>query len=156
MDSSYEKNCLLSIAQRQMNKDENNKPQMNADERGLNNISEKIIGAAFEVSNELGAGFLEKVYENALTLEIRSNGFETQQQAPLKVFYKGQLVGDYFADILVENKVIIEVKAVKNLDDIHYAQCLNYLRITGLKLCLLINFNKPRVEIKRIVNGIGS
>jgi len=132
------------------------KPQINADERRLNDVSENIIGAAFEVSNVLGAGFLEKVYENAFNLELRSRGFETQQQAPLKVYYKGELVGDYFADILVENEVIIEVKAVKQLDNIHFAQCLNYLRITGLKLCLLINFNKPKVEIKRIVNGIGS
>ena len=132
------------------------KPQINADERRLNDVSENIIGAAFEVSNVLGAGFLEKVYENALNLELRSRGFETQQQAPLKVYYKGELVGDYFADILVENEIIIEVKAVKQLDNIHFAQCLNYLRITGLKLCLLINFNKPRVEIKRIVNGIGN
>jgi GxxExxY protein len=132
------------------------KPQINADERRLNDVSENIIGAAFEVSNVLGAGFLEKVYENALNLELRSRGFETQQQAPLKVYYKGELVGDYFADILVENEVIIEVKAVKQLDNIHFAQCLNYLRITGLKLCLLINFNKPKVEIKRIVNGIGN
>ena len=132
------------------------KPQINADERRLNDVSEKIIGAAFEVSNVLGVGFLEKVYENALNLELRSRGFETQQQAPLKVYYKGELVGDYFADILVENEIIIETKAVKQLDNIHSAQCLNYLRITGLKLCLLINFNKPRVEIKRIVNGIGN
>ena len=132
------------------------KPQINADERRLNDVSENIIGAAFEVSNMLGAGFLEKVYENALNLELRSRGFETQQQAPLKVYYKGELVGDYFADILVENEIIIEVKAVKQLDNIHFAQCLNYLRITGLKLCLLINFNKPKVEIKRIVNGIGN
>ncbi len=132
------------------------KPQINADERRLNDVSENIIGAAFEVSNVLGAGFLEKVYENALNLELRSRGFETQQQAPLKVYYKGELVGDYFADILVENEIIIEVKAVKQLDNIHFAQCLNYLRITGLKLCLLINFNKPKVEIKRIVNGIGN
>lgn len=132
------------------------KPQINADERRLNDVSEKIIGAAFEVSNVLGAGFLEKVYENALNLELMSRGLETKQQAPLKVFYKGELVGDYFADILVEKEVIIEVKTVKQLDNIHSAQCLNYLRITGLKLCLLINFNKPRVEIKRIVNGIGN
>ncbi|MCG2738085.1 MAG: GxxExxY protein [Candidatus Methanoperedenaceae archaeon] len=93
------------------------KPQINADERRLNALSEEIIGAAFEVSNVLGVGFLEKVYENALNIEL-------------------------------------EVKAVKEIDTVHFAQCLNYLRITGLKLCLLINFSKPRVEIKRIVNGI--
>jgi hypothetical protein len=104
-------------------------PQINADERRLNAMSEEIIGAAFEVSNVLGAGFLEKVYENALNVEL-------------------------IADILVENEIIIEVKAVKEIDTVHLAQCMNYLRITGLKLCLLLNFSKPRVEIKRVVNGI--
>ena len=129
-------------------------PQMNADERRLNALSEEIIGAAFEVSNVLGAGFLEKVYENALNVELDLRGLKTLPQAPLKVFYKEELVGDYIADILVENEIIIEVKSVKDIDTVHFAQCLNYLRITGLKLCLLLNFSKPRVEIKRIVNGI--
>lgn len=128
---------------------------INADEVRLNELSEKIIGAAFEVSNVLGAGFLEKVYENALNVELNLRGVKTFQQALLKVYYKNELVGDYIADILVENEVIIELKTVKEFDDIHLAQCLNYLRITGLKLCLLINFSKLRVEIKRIVNGIG-
>jgi len=129
-------------------------PQINADERRLNALSEEIIGAAFEVSNVLGAGFLEKVYENALNIELNLRGIKSFQQAPLKLYYKNELVGDYIADILVENEIIVEVKAVKELDAIHTAQCLNYLRITGLKLCLLFNFSKPRVEIKRIVNGI--
>ena len=130
--------------------------QVNVNEDRLNEISEKIIGAAFEVSNVLGVGFLEKVYENALNVELKLRGIKTFQQAPLNVYYKNELVGDYFADILVENEIIIELKTVKEFDDIHIAQCLNYLRITGLKLCLLINFSKPRVEIKRIVNGIGN
>jgi len=131
-------------------------PQITADERRLNELSEKIIGAAFEVSNVLGAGFLEKVYENAMNVELKLRGLKAQPQTPLKVHYKNELVGDYIADILVEDKIIIELKAVKEFDDFHIAQCLNYLRITGLKLCLLINFSKPRVEIKRIVNGIGT
>jgi len=131
-------------------------PQINADERRLNELSEKIIGAAFEVSNVLGAGFLEKVYENAMNVELKLRGLKTQPQTPLKVHYKKELVGDYIADILVEDKIIIELKAVKEFDDFHIAQCLNYLRITGLKLCLLIIFSKPRIEIKRIVNGIGT
>jgi GxxExxY protein len=128
----------------------------NSNESKLNELSEKIIGAAFEVSNILGVGFLEKVYENALNVELELRGLRAQQQAPLKVYYKDELVGDYFADILVENEIIIELKTVKEFDDIHIAQCLNYLKITGLKLCLLINFSKPRVEIKRIVRGIGN
>ena len=97
---------------------------------------------------------MEKVYENALNIELNLRRLQTFQQAPLKVIYKDELVGDYIADILVENEIIIEVKAVKEIDAIHFAQCLNYLRITGLRLCLLLNFSKPRVEIKRIVNGI--
>jgi len=129
-------------------------PQINTDKHRLNVLSELIIGAAFEVSNVLGTGFLEKVYENALNIELNLRGLQTFQQAPLKVIYKDELVGDYIADILVENEIIIEVKAVKEIDAIHFAQCLNYLRITGLRLCLLLNFSKPRVEIKRIVNGI--
>ncbi len=128
----------------------------NANEIKLNELSERIIGAAFEVSNILGVGFLEKVYENALNVELELRGLKAQQQASLKVYYKDELVGDYFADILVENEIIIELKTVKEFDDIHIAQCLNYLKITGLKLCLLINFSKPRVEIKRIVRGIGN
>ena len=128
----------------------------NANESKLNELSEKIIGAAFEVSNILGVGFLEKVYENALNVELKLRGLQAQQQAPLKVYYKDELVGDYFADILVENEIIIELKTVKEFDDIHIAQCLNYLKITDKKLCLLINFSKPRVEIRRIVRGFGN
>lgn len=124
---------------------------MNANDE-LNELSETIIGAAFEVSNVLGAGFLEKVYENALNIELNKRGIKTQQQAPLKVHYNGELVGDYFAGILVENKIIIELKTVTEFNSFHLAQCLNYLKITGLKLCLLINFSKSKVEIKRIMN----
>jgi len=133
-----------------------NNMEPNANEIKLNELSEKIIGAAFEVSNILGVGFLEKVYENALNVELKLRGLQAQQQAPLKVYYKDELVGDYFADILVEDEIIIELKTVKEFDDIHIAQCLNYLKITGLKLCLLINFSKPRVDIKRIVRGFGN
>jgi len=128
--------------------------QVSSNEDRLNELSEKIIGAAFEVSNVLGTGFLEKVYENALNVELQLRGLKTFQQAPLKVYYKNELVGDYIADILVENEILVELKTVKEFDEIHLAQCLNYLRITGLKLCLLINFSKPRVQIKRIVNDI--
>ncbi len=128
--------------------------QVSANEERLNELSEKIIGAAFEVSNVLGTGFLEKVYENALNVELQLRGLKTFQQAPLKVYYKNELVGDYIADFLVEDEILVELKTVKEFDDIHLAQCLNYLRITGLKLCLLISFSKPRVQIKRIVNDI--
>ena len=113
-------------------------------------ITNKIISAFYNVYNELGFGFLEKVYENALAYEIRKNGLEAKQQEKIKVYYDNIEVGDYEADILVAEKVLIELKAVKNFDDVHKAQCLNYLKATGLKICLLINFGNPRVEIKRI------
>ncbi len=117
----------------------------------INKITEKVIGCAYRVSNTLGCGFLEKVYENALAYELRKLSFEVKQQEDIDVFYEGFKVGHYEADLLIEGKVLIELKTVKNLDDVHKAQCLNYLKATGLKICLLINFGNPRVEIKRLV-----
>jgi GxxExxY protein len=124
---------------------------MNADERRLNEITEKVIGCAYTVANELGAGFLEKVYENALRLELIANGLSALPQHPIPVLYRGEVVGDYYADLLVENLVLVELKAVKEFDDVHKAQCINYLKATGLRICLLINFGKSKIEIKRIV-----
>ena len=128
---------------------------MNGDERRLklDKITERIIGCIYKVSNTLGSGFLEKVYENALTLELRKNGLKVQQQHGIQVRYDGVVVGEFAADLLVEDKVIIELKATKALDDIHMAQCLNYLKATDLSVCLLINFGKPKAEIRRIVNN---
>lgn len=128
---------------------------MNADERRLelDSITEKIIGCAYAVSKKLGAGFLEKVYENALGIELLKTGLECRQQHAIQVVYDGQVIGDFVADILVSKEVIVELKAVKALDQIHQAQCMNYLRATGLPVCLLINFGNPKVEIKRIVNN---
>jgi GxxExxY protein len=117
----------------------------------LNEITRRVIGCAYAVSNGLGAGFLEKVYENALVHELRKAGLQVEQQAPIDVYYDGVIVGEYVADLLVEGEVLIELKAVKALDDIHRAQCLNYLKATGRRICLLINFGNPRVEIERIV-----
>ena len=119
----------------------------------LNRVSEAVIGCAFKVQNTLGIGFLEKVYENALAHEIRKLGFQVEQQRPINVMYDGIVVGEYFADILVDGELILELKVVKAIDDIHLAQCLNYLKATGHRLCLLMNFHEPRVGIKRIVNG---
>ncbi len=130
------------------------KPQMSGDERRLNEISEGVIGCAYAVANTLGAGFLEKVYENALVIELRTKGLHGEQQKSIRVHYGGEVVGDYIADLVVEESVLVELKAVKALDDVHLAQCLNYLKATGLKLCLLFNFGKPRIEIKRIVNEL--
>jgi len=124
---------------------------MNTDKHGLNGITEKIIKCAFAVSNTLSCGFLEKVYENALAHELRKIGLDIRQQESIKVYYDNIVVGDYIADIVVEKQVLVELKALKNLDEIHVAQCLNYLKATGLKLCLLLNFGNPKLEIKRIV-----
>lgn len=92
----------------------------------MNAISEKIIGRAFTVSNTLGAGFLEKVYENALAIELRKANLHVEQQAPLKVLYEGIVVGDYFADIVVENEILVELKTINAITEVHQAQCINY------------------------------
>lgn len=128
---------------------------MNADERrsAFNVKTEQILGAAFRVSNKLGAGFLEKVYENALAYELRTAGFRVEQQWPIAVYYEGIIVGQYLADIIIDDEILIEIKAVKCFDDIHLAQCLNYLKATGKAICLLLNFGTTRVEVKRIVNN---
>jgi GxxExxY protein len=128
---------------------------MNANEREyLDELFEAAVGAAYEVSNVLGSGFLEKVYERALLTELRSRGLHACGQVPVKVSYKGESVGEYFADIVVEDKLIIELKCADAFAGEHLAQCLNYLRASGLKIALLINFQKPRVEWKRIVLGL--
>jgi GxxExxY protein len=119
----------------------------------LNIITEKIIGCGYKVSNTLGIGFLEKVYENALTYELTKSGLAVKQQHPIQVKYEGILVGDYTADILVEDCVIIELKTVKQLDDSHLAQCMNYLKATGLHVCLLLNFASSHLLVKRIVHN---
>jgi GxxExxY protein len=120
----------------------------------FNALTEKIIGSAFTVSNQLGAGFLEKVYENALRIELGRAGIRALQQHPVAVRYRNECVGEYFADLLVEQSVIVEVKAVKALDDVHLAQCLNYLKATDLSYCLLLNFAKPRMEMKRVIRNL--
>jgi GxxExxY protein len=119
----------------------------------LDAVTEKVIGGAHAVSNALGSGFLEKVYENALALELRHAGLEVEQQCRIEVRYRDEVVGDYVADLLVEGCVIVEVKSVRALDEIHAAQCLNYLRATGLQICLLLNFGSPKVGVKRVVHG---
>ncbi len=119
------------------------------DEGVMNGLSERIIGAADKVSNVLGCGFLEKVYENALVLELRKSGLFVEPQRPIPVYYDDVQVGEYFADLVVEKAIIVELKAINHLDDVHAAQCINYLKGTGLTLCLLLNFGKPRVEVKR-------
>jgi GxxExxY protein len=104
------------------------------------------------VSNALGVGFLEKVYENALAHESNKAGLLVDQQHPIIVHYDGVVVGSYSADLLVEETVLVELKAVTALESVHRAQCINYLKGSGLWLCLLLAFGSPRLEIKRVVN----
>jgi GxxExxY protein len=127
---------------------------MNANRPELDAISNRIIGRAFTVANALGSGFLEKVYENALAVELRMAGLAVEQQRGITVTYKGTLVGEYFVDLLVEDAVLIELKTVRALDRAHRAQCINYLRATGRHLCLLLNFGTSRLEFQRVVLGL--
>ena len=117
----------------------------------LNPLSKRIIGCALRVAGTLGCGFLEKVYENALAHELRKTGLSVEQQRGIAVTYDGVRVGDYFIDLLVEASVLVELKTVAELSNAHRAQCLNYLRATGMHLCLLMNFGKPRLEVRRVV-----
>jgi len=117
----------------------------------LNDITYAINGAVFEVNSILGPGFLEKVYENALLVELKRQGLKVKNQVPITVSYKGEVVGDYTADLLVEDQVIVELKTVENLDRAHEAQLLNYLKATGHNVGLLVNFKHKKADIKRMV-----
>lgn len=126
---------------------------MSTDKHGYNQVSEAIIGCAFEVANTLGRGFVENIYANALAKELAVQALEVRREFPVKVHYKGDLVGDFFCDLLIEGKIIVEVKAASGLNNLQMTQCLNYLKATGFKLCLLINFGAASVQVKRIVNN---
>ena len=115
-------------------------------------LTYQIIGIAMEVYNELGYGFLEKVYEKSLLIEFKEKGLNARNQVPIDVYYHGEKVGDYIADLIVEDKVIIELKAIEKLNKIHGAQLLNYLKATNIKVGLLINFSNGGLEYKRVVN----
>jgi len=113
-------------------------------------LSYKIVGLAIQVRKELGFGFLEKVYENALAHELRKAGLKVEQQKPIGVLYDGVIVGEYIADLLIESYLLLELKTVEKFNEAHLAQSLNYLKATQLPLCLLLNFGKTKVEIKRV------
>ncbi len=117
----------------------------------LSDITYGIRGAVFEVNRVLGSGFLEKVYENALLIELHARGFKAESQVPIKVYYKENVVGEYIVDILVEGTVIVELKTVEKLEKIHEAQLLNYLKGTGIQVGILVNMKYPKAEIKRMV-----
>lgn len=116
-------------------------------------ITGKIIKAFYTVYNTLGFGFLEKVYENALAIELRNMGLQVTQQQPVKVYYDGQLVGVYYADLIIENCVIVELKAAESLCEAHEAQLLNYLKATEIEVGMLSNFGmKPEYKRKIFTN----
>jgi len=114
-------------------------------------LTEVIIGSAFEVMNLLGPGFLEKIYERALRHELQIRGLRTESEVHYPVRYKGKPLGDYVADLVVENAVIVELKCVRRLASEHLAQCINYLRASRLTVALLINFERPKLEWKRVL-----
>ena len=114
-------------------------------------LSYKIVGCAMEVHSKLGPGFLEKVYENALMVLFRKEGIAARQQTPIKVNFEGELVGEYYADILVDEKIILELKTTDKIVDIHRAQILHYLRATGIKLGMILNFGSKSFEYERLV-----
>jgi GxxExxY protein len=126
---------------------------MHTDKTKLNEITEAVIGCAFRVQNALGCGFLEKVYENAMAVALKMAGLRVEQQVRFVVMFEGVEVGEYIADLVVESLVLVELKAVKNFDDVHSAQCINILKVTGLPVCLLMNFAKPRLDLKRFAGA---
>ena len=123
---------------------------MNADyhDYKYKELTQKIILIFYKVYNKLGYGFLEKIYENAMKIEFRKENIPAVSQSPIKVSYDNEIIGEYYADLLVDNKVIVEIKAVKNLSDEHEAQLLNYLKATNIEVGLLLNFG-PKPDIKR-------
>lgn len=126
---------------------------MNTDNYLHSEITEKIIGEAYKVYNALGYGFLEKVYVRALTKKLKEAGLSVENECPIKVYFEDEIVGDYCADIIVEKKVIVEVKAIESLSSIHETQLVNYLKATKTEVGLLLNFGK-KLEFKRKVLSV--
>ena len=114
-------------------------------------LTEKVLGAAFKVLNTLGPGFLEKVYENALSFQLQRIGLSVESQKVFHVEYEGAIVGEYQADLVVAGKVIVECKAISNMDSVHEAQLINYLKASGVHVGLLINFGRPTLQYRRLV-----
>jgi GxxExxY protein len=114
-------------------------------------LSFQVLAAVFEVHNTLGPGFLEAVYEKALLEELQLRGFLVESQKEIRITYKGTDVGAYYPDIVVENQIILELKTVEKISGLHEAQLLHYLKATGMKLGMVINFAAERVQYKRLV-----
>lgn len=155
MDHLPHATVTRGILKPQMNTDRNDKVEEQSDQSGGVYLKEQLTGqvlsAAFVVHNTLGAGFLGRVYANALALELRKEGLVCTQEAPLKVKYRGFVVGDYVADIFVGERVLIEMKACAALDANHRAQLINYLHASGIRVGLLLNFGQPKLEYRRFV-----
>jgi GxxExxY protein len=115
-------------------------------------ITKKILEACFEVSNELGFGYLEFVYEKALLIVLRQKGLKAENQVPLLVKFRGEVVGEFFVDILVEEKVLVELKVANSLSKENFAQVINYLKATEIEVGLLVNFGTPKIEYRRFTN----
>ena len=113
-------------------------------------LSEKIIGAFYKVYNSLGYGFLEKVYENSMMVLFRREKLLATKQAPIDVYFENEIVGHYVADILVDDKIILELKSVEKINNAHRAQALNYLKATGIRLAIILNFAKEKLEYERL------
>jgi GxxExxY protein len=113
-------------------------------------LTSNILAACFEVSNELGAGFLESVYEKALLIALREKGLQASAQVPIQVSFRGHNVGQFYADILVENTIVVELKTASALTPEHKAQLINYLKATGIEVGLLVNFGQPKLEYRRL------
>ena len=120
---------------------------MNVNERELIQV---VVGAAYEVGNTLGCGFLEKVYRRALMHELVLRGLRVKSEVSYRVEYKGHSVGEYFADLVVEDRLVVELKCVDHFAREHLAQCLNYLRASGLQSALLVNFQRPKIEWRHV------
>jgi GxxExxY protein len=147
----------MSSAPASPSHDSNMDSQDLQDAKGLHvELSRKIIGCCFEVINELGAGFLESVYEKALYIALTESGLAVERQKPIEVRFRSQIVGDFYADLLVEGKILVELKAVKAIAPEHQAQIINYLNATGTPVGLLINFGNPRLEYKRFTRSKSS
>lgn len=115
-------------------------------------LSYKIVGLAMKVHRQLGYGFLEKVNENALSILLRKEGIKVQTQHPITVHFEGEVVGQYFADMLIEDKIILELKVAERISSAHMAQALNYIKATDLKLALILNFGPKKLTSHRVVN----
>lgn len=145
-----ERKALLS--KEQMNELNMNAILKDIKSHPFESLSRRIIGAAIEVHAALGPGFLETIYEEAFKLELTENGLNYECQKEIKIEYLGVLIGTHRLDLVIENQVVVELKAVKELTEIHFAQLLSYLKASGIKVGLLLNFAKPRLEIRRVVN----